>query len=623
MRIRQDGLFSEMSGDEIMTSSTVKKPSRGFMHRRRSREKGQAALFLLLSLGLFLVAAAGLAVDMSDLWMHRQASQNAADAACTAAAMDLVNSANGAANTSGFTPGTAFNCSSNPGAAPCQYAGFNGYTATGLTAGSPSTEVAISFPSSVAGVQTCSATNPPPSICTETGFPANAFVRATVTDRIQTFLVGLLSGGRTMDVGATAACGAILSNAPIPILVLNPSISSSLSGNGTEQITIVGGPQRSIQVDSSNSAAARFVGSGTIDLSHGGPNNSGSDIGITGSETQSSAGATVNWGTLPGQWLDPRSAISDPFATIPAPSSTGMVAGTVTYGQKAFPECSDGTCGCPDLTDGCDHYHPGTYAGITVNTGAATGLAIFDPGIYYLTGDLTADSNTCMRPSTATGDGSGGTMFYFSGLHTLNVTSNSGNLKFGAASSPRFDCQSTTWKVPLTQVVCIPTGSTGATILPTNVINAGGLVGNVLLASCQTPTVTSLCTPNCSINYGDPLGANDPLGEQRGMLFFQDRSADLASSHPPKQPSWQGGGSFGLAGNLYFHYCNSATAGSGGGCPTSAFTDQFSLGGGSSTNTFVVGDIVTDELSLGGNSQIEMDLNPNALYYVLKASLLQ
>jgi hypothetical protein len=47
------------------------------------------------------------------------------------------------------------------------------------------------------------------------------------------------------------------------------------------------------------------------------------------------------------------------------------------------------------------------------------------------------------------------------------------------------------------------------------------------------------------------------------------------------------------------------------------------LGGGSSTNTFVVGDIVTDELSLGGNSQIEMDLNPNALYYVLKASLLQ
>src|SRR6266700_3925721 len=84
----------------------------------------------------------------------------------------------------------------------------------------------------------------------------------------------------------------------------------------------------------------------------------GSDIGVTAQQNQSSAGANVSWGTLPGQWLDPRSAISDPFATIPAPSSTGMVAGTVTYGQKTFPECSDGTCGCPDLTDGCDHYHP-------------------------------------------------------------------------------------------------------------------------------------------------------------------------------------------------------------------------------------------------------------------------
>jgi hypothetical protein len=420
-----------------------------------------------------------------------------------------------------------------------------------------------------------------------------------------------------------AACGAVLSNAPIPILVLNPSVASSFSGNGTESIAIVGGPQRSIQVDSSNSGASRFVGSGTIDLSHGGPNSNGSDIGATASQNQSSAGANVAWGTQPGHWNDPVSPISDPFANIVAPRSTGMVAGAITYKQKTFPECSDGTCGCPDLTDGCDHYHPGTYPGITVNTGAANGLAIFDPGIYYLTGDFTADSNTCLRPSTAVGDGSGGTMFYFSGLNTLHVTSNSGNLKFGGASSPRFDCQSVSWKVPLTQLQCIQTGLTGATILPANVITAGGLVGNVLLASCQTPTVTSLCTPNCSINYGDPLGANDPLGEQRGMLFFQDRSANLASTHPPNMPSWQGGGAFGLAGNIYFHYCASATAGSGGNCPSSAFTDQFSLGGGSATNTFVVGDIVTDQLSLGGNSQIEMDLNPNALYYVLKASLLQ
>lgn len=596
------------------------KKTRWFRKNHRRRENGQAALFLMLGMGLFLLGGMGFAVDLANLWMHRQASQNAADAACTAAAMDMVNDSNGATSSGGFTLGTAFNCSTNSTTAPCQYAGFNGYPATGLIAGTPSTEVAVSFPSSVPGVQDCSAT-PTPPVCTSAGFPANAFVHVTVTDRIQSFFVGLLSGGRTMDIGATASCGAILSNAPIPILVLNPTLPSSLSGNGTEKIVIVGGPERSIQVDSASATGVRFVGTGTIDLSHAGPNGDGADIGVTGIETQSSSGANVSWGTLPGTWRDPRSPISDPFATIPAPSSTGMVAGTVHLAQTTFPECADGTCGCPDLTDGCDHYHPGTYPGITVG-GGGKHLAIFDPGIYYLTGDFTADSNTCLRPSTATGDGSGGTMFYFSGQHTLNVTSNSGSVTFGG-STPTFDCQSTSWKVPLTQVRCIAAGSAGATILPANVVSAGGLVGNVLLAPCHKPTVTALCTPNCSNNYGDPLGANDPLGEQRGMLFFQDRSANLAAAHPTKQPSWQGGGAFGLAGNLYFHYCASSTAGSGSGCSSSAYTDQFSLGGGSASNTFVVGDIVTDELSLGGNSQIEMDLNPNALYYVLKASLLQ
>jgi len=590
-----------------------------------SKETGQAAVFIVLALGLFVLGGIGLAVDMANLWMHRQAAQSAADSACTAAATDMV-SVSGAGAVGGFTVGTSFKCSSNTSASPCQYAAFNGYSATGLTAGSPSTEVNVDFPASVPGVQSCTGTSPPPAICFDTGVATNPFVRVTVTDRIQSFFVGLLSGSRTMDVGAMASCGAVLSDAPIPILVLNPGASGTFSGNGTEKIVIVGGPARSIQVNSSNSGAVNFVGTGLINLSNGGPNNNGSDIGVTAIQNQAASGAAVSWGTLPGHWLDPQPRISDPFAAIPAPSSTGMVAGSVTYAQKVFSECTDGTCGCPDLTDGCDHYHPGTYAGITINPGGsgASGLAIFDPGIYYLTGEFKADSNTCLRPSTATGDGSGGTMFYFSGAgHTLNVTSNSGALKFGAASSPRFDCQSLSWKVPLTQVQCIQTGLPGATILPANVVSATGLVGNVLLGPCQTPTVNALCAPNCSINYGDPLGAGDPLGEQRGMLFFQDRSANLASATPTKQPSWQGGGAFGLAGNLYFHYCASATAGAGSGCSGSAYTDQFSLGGGSASNTFVVGDIVTDQLSLGGNSQIEMDLNPNALYFVLKADLLQ
>jgi Putative Flp pilus-assembly TadE/G-like len=572
----------------------IKKTNR-FRKNGRRRDNGQAALFLMLGLGLFLLGAMGFAVDMANLWMHRQSSQNAADAACTAAAMDMVNDANGATNSGGFTSGTAFNCSSNSTFAPCQYAGFNGYTATGLTAGTPSTEVAVSFPSSVPGVQDCSAT-PTPTVCTSAGFPANAFARVTVTDRIQSFFVGLFSGGTTMDVGATATCGAVLSDSPIPILVLNPSAPSTFTASGTYNLQIVGGPQRSIQVDSSDSGAVNFNGnSGTIDLHLGGKDQSGSDFAVTASQPQPSGGTYLYGST--GGWRDPRPAISDPFATLPVPPQPADApTPTLVTGSSAT------AIGCPAV--GCMHYQPGRYTSdINISTNGPAGLAVFDPGIYYMDANLIGGSHSCLRPSTAAGDGSGGTMFYFHGKHTVNVGATSGTLTLtsGSPGVTVFDCQSTANEVTLSQAKCIQSG-TGATVLPANLVTAGGLIGNVLLGPCQAPSAGGT-------NYGDPLGTNDPLGEQRGMLFFQDRSANLASP-PTNQPSWSGGGAFGLAGMMYFHN-------------TTLFTDQFSLGGGSASTTFVVGDIVTDKLDLHGTPGIEMDLNPNALYYVLKASLLQ
>src|SRR5690349_25071864 len=110
MRIQQDALYSENHcGELAMRRKTVRR-----RNPRHSRESGQAAVFLMLGIGLFLLGGIGFAVDMANLWMHRQASQNAADAACTAAAMDMVNVANGATSSGGFTLGTGFNCSSNP-----------------------------------------------------------------------------------------------------------------------------------------------------------------------------------------------------------------------------------------------------------------------------------------------------------------------------------------------------------------------------------------------------------------------------------------------------------------------------------------------------------------------------
>src|SRR5258707_14315696 len=97
----------------------------------RKQQSGQVMVFLLLGLGLFLVGAMAFAIDLSNLWFNRQSAQTAADAACTAGAMDLlVDATNGTTSQGNFTAGSspvAFDCSAttpnststNP--APCVY----------------------------------------------------------------------------------------------------------------------------------------------------------------------------------------------------------------------------------------------------------------------------------------------------------------------------------------------------------------------------------------------------------------------------------------------------------------------------------------------------------------------
>jgi hypothetical protein len=74
---------------------------------------------------------------------------------------------------------------------------------------------------------------------------------------------------------------------------------------------------------------------------------------------------------------------------------------------------------------------------------------------------------------------------------------------------------------------------------------------------------------------------------------------------------------------MYFHQCVTSGADTGQGCVSSAFNDVFQLQGGSGSNTYVLGDIIVDQMQLGGNSSIIMDLNPTAAFTTLKASLLQ
>ena len=101
------------------------------------------------------------------------------------------------------------------------------------------------------------------------------------------------------------------------------------------------------------------------------------------------------------------------------------------------------------------------------------------------------------------------------------------------------------------------------------------------------------------------------------MLFFQDRSASAVSA------TWGGVGQFAIAGTLYFHHCNASGTGEGCGAPATYYDAAFSLSGNSCSGTYVLGSIVVDNLTLGGSSCIIVDLNPNAAYLIMKASLIR
>jgi hypothetical protein len=109
--------------------------------------------------------------------------------------------------------------------------------------------------------------------------------------------------------------------------------------------------------------------------------------------------------------------------------------------------------------------------------------------------------------------------------------------------------------------------------------------GNILMGPCTGPS------PGQTQNYGDP-------GNQyRGFL---------------------------LAGLLYFHQCNASGTGTLCSAPGSGgYGTALSLQGGSGAGAYTVGNVVADTLSLGGNSGINMILNPSNSFTVLKVQVLE
>jgi hypothetical protein len=642
--------------------------------RQASSQSGQTLIPIVILIGLFLLAMLGVAADYTQVWAHRQMAQGAADAACEAAAADLYlkatdPTASGAGGLQSFSwIGADFDCSVGTSSPPCRYALLNGYAGA---------DVNVSFPNALPGVAPL-----PASLAT-----ANPYVEVTITDPVSMSFTKMVGAAATVSIKAKAGCGVAPVNVPVPLVILHTNTAAALSVSGSSKIHIFGGPQRSVQVDSKSATA---INVGTVDLSQGGPANTGSDLAVFGGPATQPGG--VNTGTT-GHYISPAAPFGDPFATIGAPATPGTLGSA-----RPVPFAMNG---CPD-PNGCVEFTPGNYTGcnkssainpgdqgclllpytgsnphfniaappwaagtpfaagtliqptnpqhnsggfvyIALNSGTSISPAssgpnpwnqtvctrqadgscvggtqtdgsitwqnigvvvlnklttgIFDPGLYYVAANaLSLGDNSTVRVSTATGDGTNGVMFYFSTSSSVGVTSNSGKSSACATASPgngspngcvvSFKIDGTrssaaTGAVASRALQC-PSGSANPPQVPST------LNGNILLGPC-------------SGTYASPDG-------NRGFLFFQNRATAAA-------PSWGGGGQFLSSGFLYFHSGSGATCGTNTSCLT--------LQGGSGSQSYTLGNIVVDELALGGNPEINMILNPASTFAVLRPTLLE
>ena len=103
--------------------------------------------------------------------------------------------------------------------------------------------------------------------------PANTanLIQVNITRTLNTGIMKML-GSSTSNVTAVAVAAVVDVVNPVPILVLHPTLSGAFKINGTPTITICGGPQRSIQVNSRSTTSISISGgSNTVDLSRAGP----------------------------------------------------------------------------------------------------------------------------------------------------------------------------------------------------------------------------------------------------------------------------------------------------------------------------------------------------------------
>ena len=519
----------------------------------------------MLALGIFLLGAVGIAVESALYYTHRQMAQAAADAAAQAAMTSIFGRTNTGANA---MDGTLFTCdaSGTDLRTPCHVARQHGFGRPG-----DNDIIDIGFPSSIPGVGDLS------------DDVDNPIAVEVIISR--PFTTGLLQfiGVRAATISVRGVAAILIKESPVPILVMHPDEPESMKINGNPTIRICGGPLRSIQVNSVNTASFAVSGGGGganfVDLSGAGPGGpplaclgSGGEFGNHGGPFDFSAASNGYPGgtilpvdsylkTLP---IDDPLAIPMPFSA--EPENTGLSGSTsivvATGGGASDPN------GCP-LPPGeeCVVYSPGEYAGGITIKGET---ALFEQGLYYIHGGgfhLEANGIVHMkRPCVPVAPFNCGVLIYNNPLNAadiIEVRANSGQIK--------------------------------------------GVSYSQDLSVAGSPDVS--CTGNC---FQGPA----EVFPYFNVVFMNNRNYNLA----PQEHLFQGGGGLTIAGTMYFTASFDANKSSLDGNPN---YQTLILQGTPGSTTEVIGQILVDSLNLGGNAEISMTLNPNTKLPIRKLALIR